>query len=98
MTWHRVSKEHPCLICGKPDWCTVSDRGSCCMRIESGRPMKNGGWFFSFNERKPILETVKPAAPVRLYVKAKLSEWFSYPSSDPTFFAASLGVKLESLV
>lgn len=43
--WLRVTRAVPCRICGKPDWCTVSSEGAaCCMRVESSKPMANGGW------------------------------------------------------
>jgi phage/plasmid primase-like uncharacterized protein len=42
----RVSRQTPCPVCGKPDWCGVSSDGvwCVCMRVESGRRTKNGGW------------------------------------------------------
>ena len=42
----RVTRSTPCPICGKPDWCSVSDNGevALCMRMQSGMPCKNGAW------------------------------------------------------
>ncbi len=36
--WQHVSKDNPCPICGKPDWCSVSEDGTLatCRRIEAG--------------------------------------------------------------
>lgn len=71
MKWVRVSKQRPCPICDRPDWCTVSaDCGLClCMRVESGRRSKNrmGGWLHLLRDkptsmmifRTPVAE-VKP--------------------------------------
>ncbi len=44
--WIRVTRGAPCIICKKPDWCTVASDGSaaCCMRTESDRRLGNGGW------------------------------------------------------
>ena len=44
--WLRVTRRHLCRICGKSDWCTFSTDGrvAICMREESNRPTKNGGW------------------------------------------------------
>lgn len=44
--WRTVSRQAPCPICQKPDWCGVSTDGvwCICMRMESGRRTKNGGW------------------------------------------------------
>lgn len=56
--WHRVTKKQPCPICGKPDWCTYDDSGArCCMRVESGKLMANGGWLHKDNS-----QAIKPAA------------------------------------
>jgi len=44
ITWLRVSKTNPCPICHKPDWCGYSETTVCCMRVQSDRPVKNGGW------------------------------------------------------
>ncbi len=42
----RVTPSSPCAVCGKGDWCTVSleTGAACCMRVESARPARNGGW------------------------------------------------------
>jgi len=54
MNWIRVKRNKPCPICERPDWCSVSGDGTivCCMRIESPKPCKSGGWFH--NLREPI--------------------------------------------
>lgn len=47
MNWHNVSKNEPCPICQKPDWCTVSNDGMMCVckRVPSPHPAKSGqGW------------------------------------------------------
>lgn len=40
----RVSKQKPCLICGKPDWCLIAEDGSAaiCQRITEGSVKKCG--------------------------------------------------------
>lgn len=47
-TTHRVTSAHPCPVCGKRDWCLVSDSGAyaVCMRVASGQPARGGmgGW------------------------------------------------------
>ena len=44
----RVSKRHPCAICGKPDWCGYSpdERLAVCMRVADGamKQTANGGY------------------------------------------------------
>lgn len=45
LVWHRIYKLGiNCPVCGKPDWCTVSKIGICCMRVPSDRQLRNGGW------------------------------------------------------
>ena len=45
MSFTRVSTFKPCPICQKPDWCRVfSDGWAECMRVQSDRPAKSGGW------------------------------------------------------
>lgn len=45
-TWLRVNRKRPCKICRRPDWCGYSADGTvaCCMRIQSDKEVKNGGW------------------------------------------------------
>ncbi|MEI6789362.1 MAG: toprim domain-containing protein [bacterium] len=52
-TWQRVSRQHPCPVCGKHDWCGIAaDTGAvCCMRVQSDRPTGNGGWLHGGSER-----------------------------------------------
>lgn len=51
--WTRVSKQEPCGICEKPDWCCRGEKGWNCMRIESAKACKNGGWFHAFDDATP---------------------------------------------
>ena len=42
----RVSRKHPCLICGRPDWCRVHSTGkfAICNRVPSADPALSNGW------------------------------------------------------
>lgn len=45
MSFERVSRARPCPVCKKPDWCRVfADGWVECMRLQSDRPAKSGGW------------------------------------------------------
>ena len=59
--WHRVTRQAPCAICGKHDWCTYTEEAACCMRVESRHPARNGGWVHF--ER--LLRPPPPIAPHR---------------------------------
>jgi hypothetical protein len=66
--WQRVSKAHPCPVCGKPDWCAVAKNGATayCMRVPSNRKSRSqaGGYIHQLNDdsQHPIasLERAKP--------------------------------------
>jgi len=51
--WLKVTKNNPCSVCHKPDWCLVSYDGSAaiCARIENGHPVgdKGAGWLHQLN-------------------------------------------------
>ncbi len=43
--FRRVSRQDPCPVCGKPDWCRVFDDGGVqCMREASPIVCRGGGW------------------------------------------------------
>lgn len=53
--WYEVSKEQPCPVCGKPDWCSATGpQGDpdavVCMRVESNNKRGNGGWLHRLRE------------------------------------------------
>lgn len=52
-TWKHVTREAPCPICGKADWCIVSADGDAvvCYRVESQKAAKGGGWLHILRER-----------------------------------------------
>jgi len=52
----RVTPKSPCPICQKPDYCGVSADGAICicMRVQSDRPTKNGGWSHRLTDAPPI--------------------------------------------
>lgn len=44
--WRRVSRAHPCPVCGRPDWCLLSRDGAAviCPRVESVKRCGEAGW------------------------------------------------------
>ena len=101
MTWERVTHREPCKICGKPDWCTRSELGACCMRVETDRPMHNGGWLHkndvSVIPQKSVKspETVSPLDTVTL--DKMLEKWRTLGPSHVQWFASQLGLHTKSL-
>lgn len=66
--YKRVSRRHPCLICGKPDWCsrTGDDSISFCARITAGadRLSRRERWGVFYHDRsllnQPFWKTNEP--------------------------------------
>lgn len=101
--WQRVSRRDPCKICGKGDWCTYTDRGACCMRVESCKPMRNGGWWHSGGGKAPF---VAVGEPVRTLPRsgtpppnfaALISRWRKEKAGELEPYAATLGVGKQDL-
>jgi len=64
MSYTRVSKLNPCPVCKKPDWCRVfADGWVECMRVQSDRPAKSGGWMHSQRELSPGPSRFTPPQP-----------------------------------
>src|SRR5207248_11062007 len=47
-----VSRERPCPVCGKPDWCLVAEDGTAaiCQRVGSGKRCGEAGWLHRLAE------------------------------------------------
>ncbi len=63
--FHKVSRREPCPVCGKTDWCVVSNDGgtAICFRTESDRPHDKGGWVHVLKRTLPPQR--RTFAPVR---------------------------------
>ena len=61
--WHQVTKQEPCAICGKGDWCTVSDDGEVagCMRTAEGSFKSTNGQYFHRLRESPKRSTATQA-------------------------------------
>lgn len=52
--WPKVSKERPCPICERSDWlCRFGDKAIVCMRVESQKPARDGGWYHFYDDKNP---------------------------------------------
>ena len=86
--WLRVTRHNPCPVCGKPDWCLLSQDGktAICARIESDKPAgtKGAGWIHhldtttSLPPSKPRFDAKQnpkaPASVLDMAYRALLSE------------------------
>ena len=69
--WLRVSREMPCPVCEKPEWCLVAPDGSAaiCARIESAKRCGEAGWL----HRRA--EPVKGAPPPKCNPAGPPKDW-----------------------
>ncbi len=103
--WVRVTRAAPCPICGKRDWCTVAadESAACCMRVESGRRLGNGGWLHRMGcEVLQVARRAPPAAKRRvLSADAVGNDWARWASTTTDGqveeLAGTLGVTARSL-
>ena len=99
MNFTRVTKSAPCPICKKPDWCTVGDYGVVCMRVQSGKAVKNGGWFHAFDaaQGRPLAPPPKRQPPA-INATTLHRGWLVGTAPEAVAaFAASLGLSPPSL-
>lgn len=96
--WYRVTKKHHCKVCDRPDWCTYSDSGACCMRVQSETPMRNGGWLHR-DDNAPRYVPIRQAIPDRPIDAAGIWERWAkntdYQRLDA--FGELLGVDTDAL-
>ena len=92
--WPKFSKEHPCPKCGHWDWtCRAGTKMFVCMRVESDRPNKDGGWLHFFDGGKsfiPPRRFVPPSAP-------RINPQSVVVKSCGEDLAAELGVSMAAL-
>lgn len=64
--WRRVSRRNPCLVCSKPDWCTLTADGAAagCMRVESDKLLRNGGWLHRLHDCQVRQRSFTACVPV----------------------------------
>ena len=104
MSYTRVSKLNPCPVCKKADWCRVfADGWVECMRVQSDRPAKSGGWMHSQGQLPISASPPLPLrfkSPVPTINATKLHrDWLA--ATTPTQlaeFAATLGLSVAVIV
>ncbi len=103
MTFSRVSKLNPCPICQKPDWCRVfADGWVECMRVQSPKPAKSGGWMWrSQRELSPgrLMSPTPPRVAVPTINATKLHrDWLAATTPAAlAVFAHELGLSVAAL-
>lgn len=92
--YRRVSRKHPCLICGKPDWCsrTANDSISFCARTTSGadRLSRRGGWGVFYHDRSLLDNSFRQKNEPRQLCKKQTEEIALAPLEIRDFIYATL--------
>lgn len=52
--WIQVSRQTPCPICHKPDWCLIGKVKVLCNRVPSNHAQPGGGWLHDLDSRPPV--------------------------------------------
>lgn len=98
--WIRVSRDHRCTVCDKPDWCTYTEHVACCMRVPSGSRAANGGYIHRMNDgapNSPVVTKRKPEGPAldaELYYRTLQRDT---EGGYVPVLAAQLGVSVHAL-
>ncbi len=107
MSFTRVSKSHPCPVCKKSDWCRVfADGWVECMRVQSDKPAKSGGWMWRLQGAATPHPDPLPGRggegggkPPTINATKLMRDWWT--STEPGHresFARELGLSVASLV
>lgn len=98
MSFTRVTKQQPCPVCKKPDWCRVFGDGWVeCMRVQSDKPAKSGGWMHRQCLLPPLPRPQRrPSCPQPPQINARklMREW-SVDTTTATAVRATHGEQAE---
>ena len=100
MSFTRVSKAHPCGICNHGDWCRVfADGWAECMRVQSDKPAKSGGWMHPVGDGPRRYAPPRPKwQPPPINAPQMMKDWLAATAQgELDAFAAALGVSTASL-
>ncbi len=98
MIWTHASKQTPCPICGKEDWCTFGDRAMLCQRVASDKPHASTGWYHFYDQKPPQFERKESTPPPRGINAPKIMRQWRERTTALQFnlLATQLGVLPES--
>jgi hypothetical protein len=92
--YKRVSRTRPCLICGKPDWCsrTSDDSISFCARVTTGadRLSRKEGWGVFYHDRELLNQPFLRKGEPRNFFKPQSVEIASAPLEIRDFIYSTL--------
>jgi len=92
--YQRVSRKRPCLICGKPDWCSRAgdDSISFCARVTAGadRLSRRERWGVFYHDRSLLDDSFRKTSESRQFSKKQKDEITPAPLEIRDFIYASL--------
>ena len=92
--YQRVSRKRPCLICGKPDWCSraANDSISFCARVTAGadRLSRREGWGVFYHDRSLLDNSFWTKNEPRQFDKKQTEEIQLAPLEIRDFIYATL--------
>lgn len=100
--WAHATKNDPCPICGKTDWCTFGGKAMLCQRVQSTHPATKGGWYHFYDEgggyRPPVVSRKAPPRPLEnaaviMQVNRSITTMAQFNS-----LGESLGVEPSSII
>lgn len=97
--WRRCTKQDPCPICKKPDWCSIGARYIHCMRVASTNPVSTGGWLHEIEgaQAKPLPPKERQGPTIN--ASQIMQEWLDSTSADQLcFLSQELGLPASSLL
>ena len=104
MSFTRVTQQNPCPICRQAglrgiDWCRVfADGWAECMRIQSDKAAKSGGWMHRVGDGPRRYVPPPRTQPPTINATKLMREWLTTTTPvELDEFAASLGVSAASL-
>lgn len=96
--WIRVSRSEPCQICAKQSWCQRTADGTVahCMRVESPKEAKSGGWIHKLSE--PLPAAIPRKKPKRIEDVSRLvHKMYQEGATVRRRLSRELGVSVRSL-
>ena len=106
MSFTRVTKSQPCVICKRGDWCRVfADGWAECMRVPSDKPATSGGWMHRLRgESTPHPGPLRVRGgegerkPTTINSTKLMRDWLAMTSpAELDTFASSLGLSSASV-
>jgi hypothetical protein len=80
----RVTKENPCPICARDNWCEHGQRAAHCMRVESIHLAKDGGFYHFYGKTayRPIVREIQPVLAPSVNVQKLWKNWYRHTSTE----------------